>query len=233
MAIPGNDLTEAAATGLSANGEGKHVQMLSALQILEVPLALTFWLMAHAFCMGKVTSWFYLKCEHTVNQAVLGNLLLRATWQRNHKDYSSPWPPNWLNIKFIFSHLFCKVVLHMSVTAWKKSMSDSPVLQSKWTFPTKLFYRGDKTFSAIPSRQNYPILYEVYTSCTERRLGFDGTQAIGEHVQREPDRMGGTKLWCANWLWPRRKEGRRGEGKPLKSVKNKKWHDRRCVRISV
>lgn len=41
MAIPGNDLTEAAATGLSANGEGKHLQMLRALQPLEVPLAMT------------------------------------------------------------------------------------------------------------------------------------------------------------------------------------------------
>lgn len=41
MAIPGNDLTEAAAIGLSANGEGKHLQMLRALQPLEVPLAMT------------------------------------------------------------------------------------------------------------------------------------------------------------------------------------------------
>lgn len=79
MAVSGNDLTEAAATGLSANVVGKHLQMLTALQTLEVPLALTSWLMAHAFCMGKVASWPYLKHEHTVNQAALDNLLLRAT----------------------------------------------------------------------------------------------------------------------------------------------------------
>lgn len=53
MAVPDNDLTEAAATGLSANGEGKHLQMLSAVQTLEVPLGLTSWLMAHTFCMGR------------------------------------------------------------------------------------------------------------------------------------------------------------------------------------
>lgn len=39
IAVSGNYLTEAAATGLSANGEGKHLHMLSALQTLEVPLA--------------------------------------------------------------------------------------------------------------------------------------------------------------------------------------------------
>lgn len=38
IAVSGNYLTEAAATGLSANGEGKHLHMLSALQTLEVPL---------------------------------------------------------------------------------------------------------------------------------------------------------------------------------------------------
>lgn len=90
MAVPGNDLTETAATGLSANGEGKHLQMLSALQTLEVPLALPSWLMAHTFCMGKVTSWPHLICKHGVNQAVLGKLLLRAMWQRYHKVCSSP-----------------------------------------------------------------------------------------------------------------------------------------------
>lgn len=90
MAVPGNDLTETAATGLSANGEGKHLQMLSALSTLEVPLALPSWLIAHTFCMGKVTSWPHLLCEHSVSRAVLGKLLLRATWQRHHKVHSSP-----------------------------------------------------------------------------------------------------------------------------------------------
>lgn len=90
MAIPGNDLTEAAATGLSANGEGKQLQMLRALQLLEVPLALTdLWANGTCFLHGKGDLMAYIKHEHTVNQADLGNLLLRATWQRNHKGRSS------------------------------------------------------------------------------------------------------------------------------------------------
>lgn len=79
MVVTGNNFTEAAAVGLSAPSEGKHLQVLNALQTLKVLLTWISYLMTHTFCMEKVSSWPYLKHKYPVNQATLDKLLLRVT----------------------------------------------------------------------------------------------------------------------------------------------------------